>query len=97
MGQYSTAVSQGAKAAFIESGGQAEEDRINNYAQKRALVEVHNLGITDKEIGGVGVAYGAYKAYKAKQIDINGPKVLYGRIHLTCSPSGGSMGIRWEY
>ena len=94
---YSNAFTQASKAAYIESGGQAFQDRLGSAATKNATTAVHYVGITDPEMGAVYGGYKVYKIYKAKQLDFNGPKLFSVKTHLTCGQNGGTIGLRWEF
>lgn len=98
MGPYSTAASQAGKAAFIQSGGQAMQDKIADMASKKAEAigkdAYHSVGITDTQ---VAVALSAAKVIRDKQIDVNGPRVYFVKTHLTVAPDHGSVGLGIDF
>jgi hypothetical protein len=92
--QYSTAAAQAGKAAFIQSGGQAFQDRLQTVAAKKAETVAkdayHSVGITDTE---VGVVLGTAKVIRDKQLDVNGPRIYFIKTHVTVAPDHGSVGL----
>lgn len=91
---YSNAASQAGKAAFIESGGQAFQDKISSTASNKAMNMAkdtyHSVGITDTE---VGVVLGAAKVVRDKRLDVNGPKIYFIKTHVTVGQDNGSLGL----
>ena len=91
---YSNAASQAGKAAFIQSGGQAFQDKVSSMASTKAESvakdAIHSVGITDTE---AGVVLGTAKVIRDKKIDVNGPKIYFIKTHLTVTQDGGSVGL----
>jgi hypothetical protein len=99
--QYSNAASQAGKAAFIQSGGQAMQDKftskVSSQAEGIAKDAYHSVGVTDTE---VGVVLGAAKVVRDKQVDVNGPKftlINTIRTHVTVGQDHGSVGFKMEF
>lgn len=91
---YSNAVSQAGKAAFVQSGGQAMQDKMTKYGTDNALKTAHEIGLTDTEMGIVG---GTYKIYRSKQINVNGPKIAPINTNLTITQSSATIGLKWSF
>lgn len=91
---YSNAAAQASKAAYIESGGQAMQDKFSGVSTQDATETVHSLGITDGELGAI---FGTAKVVRDRKIDIAGPKFWDFDTHLTASPNSGSIGIKWSF
>jgi len=94
MGQYSNAASQAGKAAYIQSGGQAMQDKAISKAEGIGKDGIHSVGLTDQEMG---VFLGTANVLRSRQIDVNGPKILSTKIHLTISPSNATLGLKYEF
>jgi hypothetical protein len=91
---YSNAASQFGKAAYSETGGQAMQDKATKLATKNATDVVHSMGITDGELG---VVLGTAKVIRDRRLDLNGPKVLSIKTHLTLDQNSANLGLRWEF
>lgn len=95
---YSNALSQASKAAYIESGGQAFQDRLFGVVTKDgedvARTITRFMGITDME---AVVVVGAARVIKDRQLDINGPKICTVKTHLTLTPDSGIVGIKYDW
>lgn len=91
---YSNALSQAAKAAFIESGGQAFQDKAKGYATNQGKNIIHGLGVNDTELG---VVFGSAKVIRDRQIDVNGPHLLSAKTHVTVGVGHESLGLTWEW
>jgi len=99
--QYSNAASQAGKAAFIQSGGQAMQDKITgkvtSQAESMAKDTYHSVGITDTE---VGVVLGAAKVFRDKQLDVNGPKftiINTIKTHVTVGQDHATLGLKMDF
>ncbi len=91
---YSNAISQASKAAYIQSGGQAFQDKITSKAEGTARNVMHSVGITD---GQVGTLLGITKVVKDRSLSLDGPKVHSVSTHLTLSQTNGSIGLEWTF
>ena len=91
---YSNAASQAGKAAYIQSGGQATQDKLTNVATEEGTDTAHSIGLTDMEMGIVGFTT---KTIVKRQIDINGPKVCFVNTHLTATQNNASIGLKWNF
>lgn len=96
--RYSYAASQAGKAAFIESGGQALQDRFIAMTNKKATDMGKNairyIGVSEVQLG---IVLGTYKVYKARQIDIKGPTLHSINTNLTLGTDHGSIGLGWNF
>lgn len=87
---YSNAASQAGKAAYVQVGGQAMQDKMTSQAENQAKQAVKSLGITDAEMG---VVLGTAKVVRDRQIDVNGPKIYFVKTHVTVGQDHGSLGL----
>ena|ERR1035437_9151206 len=91
---YSAAADKAGQAAFIQSGGQAFQDKFTSVVTKKGAIVAHDMGITDGEMGIVG---GTYKAFRTRQIDLKGPKIYSVGTSLTMSGTSGILGVRYDF
>ena len=100
LGQYSGAAASAGQAAFITNGGQALQDKFVQNESKQALDFAHSLGLTDTEMGVVGLTY---KTYKDRTLNVNIPKVYSTNINLTIQPDNATVGnnagigLNWKF
>jgi hypothetical protein len=91
---YSNAASQAGKAAYIQSGGQAMQDKVTSVVSAKAETVAknayHSVGITDTEVGAVLVTA---KVIRDRQIDTNGPRIYFLKTHFTVGLDHGSVGL----
>ena len=87
---YANAASQAGKAAYIQSGGQAMQNKLTSQATDQTKDFAHSIGITDTEMG---VVLGTAKVVRDKQLDVNGPKIYFIKTHLTVGEDHGSIGL----
>lgn len=88
------AFSQAGKAAYIQSGGQAVQDRLGKMAETNATGFVHSMGLTDVEMGAV---YEAYRVNKTHQIKFNGPRIGRIKSDLTLDMQTANIGLKYEF
>lgn len=91
---YSNALSQASKAAFIESGGQAFQDKAKGYATNQGKDVIHEIGINDTELG---IVLGSAKVIRDKQVDVKGPNIAFIHTHLTVGQDHGSVQLGWNW
>jgi hypothetical protein len=91
---YSNAASQAGKAAFVESGGQAVQDKFLKGETKDGMDFAHSIGLTDMEMGIVGFAG---KTIRSRQINVRGPSIGPIRSSLTGTENSGSIGLVWRF
>jgi hypothetical protein len=90
---YSNALNQAGKAAFIESGGQAMQDKLKNYGTDKGKETLQELGM-DSE---VAVLLGSAKVIRDRQINVRGPNLGFVKTHLTIGQDHGSFGLGWDW
>lgn len=93
-GPYAGAVSQASKAAYIQSGGQALQTKLQSRAETEAKNIVYATGINEKQLGAV---LGTVKVIRDRRLDLNGPKILSISTNLTATPNSGSVGLKWSF
>lgn len=91
---YSNALNNASKAAFIQSGGQSMEDQFVSKTTVMFADTAHSMGLTDSEMG---IVFGSAKIFKYKQMDLNGPKFYSIKTHLTINQNSGSLGLKYEW
>jgi hypothetical protein len=91
---YSNAASQIGKVAFVQSGGQAVQDKTLSFATKDGLDFAHSIAITDAEMGIVGLTL---KTIRARQLNLNGPKFYSIKTDLTINQQTASMEIKYAW
>lgn len=87
---YSAAASQAGKAAYVQLGGQAMQDKLSSDAEAKAKSLAKSTGMTDSELGLVLVTA---KIAKDHQVDLNGPKLYFIKTHFTFGQDHGSIGL----
>lgn len=91
---YSNAAGQMGKAAFVQSGGQAFQDKAVLYANNRAKEAVQAIGVDGKK---VAIILTAAKVVRDRQIDFKGPNIGPVKSNLTINPNTGTMGLKYEW
>ncbi len=91
---YSGAAGQAGKAAFIESGGQALQDRFLSVMVHKSKDVANSIGITDGELG---ATLGTLKVIRDRQINLSGPRMYSVKTDLTINQSSGSMNFKYEW
>jgi hypothetical protein len=70
------------------------QDKASGVVSKDALGVAHNIGLTDQEMA---VFLGTATIVRNRQIDVNGPKILSIKPHLTLSPNSVILGIKYGW
>lgn len=91
---YSNAANQAGKAAYIQSGGQAKQDRFLTMAERNARDTAHQVGITDTEMT---VVLTTAKVVKDRKVDLKGPSLYDVKTSLTADPSSATLGFKYEW
>jgi hypothetical protein len=91
---YSNAASQAGKAAFMETGGQAMQDKALKIVTDDGNSFAHSIGLTGTEMGIVGIGY---KTYRSRQIDVRGPQISVFRSDLTLAQDSVILGLKWSF
>ncbi len=91
---YSGAAGQAGKAALIESGGQAFQDKFLSVMGHKSKDVAHSIGITDGELG---ATLGTLKVIRDRQINLSGPRMYSVKTDLTINQSSGSMNFKYEW
>lgn len=92
--QYSGAASQAGKAAYIQSGAQASQDKLVSRMGKSVIDEMHQAGVTDTE---AAIVLGTIKTVRNKQVDLNGPRLSFFQTHLTLAPDHTLLGFKMDF
>ena len=91
---YSNALGQASKAAYIQVGGQAFQDRVMGVATDKGKNVMHSIGFTDGQMGAV---LGAYIVARDRQVSLDGPKIYSIKSHLTANQTGANIGFKYEW
>lgn len=91
---YSNAAAQAGKAAFVETGGQAMQDRFIGIATTDGKNTAHSIGLTDTELG---IFLISAKTLETHQLSINGPRIYSVKTSLTAKENSGSIGLKWDF
>ena len=91
---YSNAASQAGKAAFVESGGQAFQDKTVGMTTREGIDFAHSIGINDTEMGIVGFTA---KTLRSRQVNFKGPSIGPVKSNLTGTENSGSIGFKYEW
>lgn len=91
---YSSAASQIGQKAFTDMGGKSFKDRLMSGMESKGKSIAHSIGITDGELG---VTLGTLRVIRARQINLNGPKIYSIRTSLTATPTDGTMVFKYEW
>lgn len=92
--EYSRAATAAGRAAFIESGGQAFQEKLVGVATKNGLETIHSVGVTDGELGFIA---GTVKTIKDRQLTIKGPKIRGIGSNLTVTPNSSNITLNWSW
>lgn len=91
---YSNAAAQAGKAAYIQSGGQAIQDKVASKVESKVKETCHDIGITD---GAIGAVLGTAKVVRDRQVDFNGPRLFMVHTHVTLGPDHGLLGLGMNF
>lgn len=94
MASNPAAISVATKAAFVQSGAQQWQNKLENYAEQKTKKAINYMGITDKELG---AAYIAYKIVQDKEIKAKGPDIYFINTSLTVGLDHGTIGLSWRF
>lgn len=88
--EYSHAVEQVGKAAYVQSGGKKMEDTL----KEKGITLVHDAGITNTQSA---IVLGAAKTIQSKQLNWDNLKIDVIKLHMGLSPNSGNVGIKYEW
>lgn len=91
---YSNAANQAGRAAYIQSGGQAKQDKLLDRAETQARDTAHSVGITDTEMT---VVLTTAKVVKDRKVELKGPSLYDVKTSLTADPSSATLGFKYEW
>lgn len=91
---YMSAANAAGRAAFIQSGGQALQDKLTSISETRARRAIYWLGISDTQIA---VLLGTAKVINDKQLALPGPRFYQVNTSFSVAPEYGSVGLSWGF
>lgn len=91
---YSNALGQASKAAYVQVGGQAFQDKVMGIATDKGKNVIHSMGITDGQMGAV---LGAYMIARDRRLSLDGPKIYSINTHLTYGVGNANIGFKYEW
>jgi hypothetical protein len=80
---YTQAFSQAGKAAYIQSGGQDFQNKLQSKAEAKAKQAVSNIGLQE--------------VVRDRQVQFNGPSILSVKTHATLAPDQATVGLKLEF
>jgi hypothetical protein len=89
---YTNATNAAGRAAFIQSGGQAIQDKILAYSENKAHKTLNSLGVTDNQMA---IVVGTVKVIREQRISFPGPKFDRIRTNLAVTPNSGFVGLEY--